>query len=453
MSARLSDLDLPPVIGLLISEKLHEVDTPQALARRLTDHGLVKDLTDQASRTFGQYRYEEDRLPGDNQLLLTPSASMDPFSSIGKCTDRKCRIGFADSFLRSLGLYADKIAVTDFFTGVFLDDTVVADELYTELAVLRRLLPLITHRILRFNSSVLRFCETHYQANEDLVRRTTQSMASRVRSDFAVDIVTGRNDVLVCVKSPLLGIGEEDGLAQLFRLTPRERAQHVRDIGEFTRRKRLTKRLLELILGRLAPAMENDVRGSLAALTNAGRTRSALATGSRIESLWLAELDGRGPAMTSVENWESLRSLQLPWVNELTADQIIDLRGEAASALPRLRALLAKRFGDMGDDSDKRVSDVLAELRVDALDVEAELQASRPIRSLAYRVGTEALAISLVIYGLAVQAPVAVAGGVATLLNAIAHSREEERQTKDHKKLLSKPAYVLVKAKELRARH
>ena len=63
------------------------------------------------------------------------------------------------------------------------------------------------------------------------------------------------------------------------------------------------------------------------------------------------------------------------------------------------------------------------------------------------------LAFSLVLYGLTSGAPGVVATGVGALLATLAHLHIGERESeREHYKLISRPAYVLLKAREILSR-
>ena len=161
MNGRITDKDLPPVVKILISEGLHELPSADALYRALADGGLWNDLCAQAQGSIRGYEYEEFKPQSRGQLVFTPSASLDPFSNVSKCSSISCRLSLADSFVRSLGLYADRIVVTDYFTSAFLQtdraSRGLAEELFKDLAILRKLLLFIKEGVIKFGTPAWAF--------------------------------------------------------------------------------------------------------------------------------------------------------------------------------------------------------------------------------------------------------------------------------------------------------
>lgn len=125
------------------------------------------------------------------------------------------------------------------------------------------------------------------------------------------------------------------------------------------------------------------------------------------------------------------------------------LRQEASKALPRLRELLRTELILPAAD-DKKVEEVVAQLRSQALEVDAELDALRLPKERHFRVGMGGLAMSFVVYGLATQSPQLIAGSLAALLATLVHLRNTERNhDSEVAKLTSKPAYALLRARQL----
>ena len=129
------------------------------------------------------------------------------------------------------------------------------------------------------------------------------------------------------------------------------------------------------------------------------------------------------------------------------------LRDEASKALPRLRELLRTRVNEPDDDKSNRLGQTVAELRSQALEVEAELDGLKPKKERNYKLGMTGLAASFVIYGLATQSPAVVATSLATLLATFAHLRNAERaHDAEATRLVSTPSYALLKARQILAK-
>src|SRR5439155_8914103 len=65
-------------------------------------------------------------------------------------------------------------------------------------------------------------------------------------------------------------------------------------------------------------------------MATASASHSTFASGSRVEAAFLSYLEGRRPG-SDIANWESLRSVELPWVRRLSPAQIVELRHGAGA--------------------------------------------------------------------------------------------------------------------------
>jgi hypothetical protein len=153
--------------------------------------------------------------------------------------------------------------------------------------------------------------------------------------------------------------------------------------------------------------------------------------------------------MEQLQRWESLRTVELPWLHELTAEEIIRLREEAGRALPRLRDLILSRVTSPTAEP-CNVSDVIAELRDQAAEVENEFESLNLVRQRRFGAGVGALAMLMVVYGFASHVPQVVGTAGAALLAILAHLRNTEREQDATLSMLeARPAYALLKAKQL----
>jgi hypothetical protein len=136
-------------------------------------------------------------------------------------------------------------------------------------------------------------------------------------------------------------------------------------------------------------------------------------------------------------------------VQKLSPADVVHLREQAATALPRLRGLLSRRLSAPADDSDARIFDAVAELRSEAAEVESELRNLRLTRERGFRTLTGGLGLTIAIYGVAAGfvAPAVGLGSLLSLLGLIhAAERQDEKRADE---LKSRPGYVLLKARDL----
>jgi len=185
-------------------------------------------------------------------------------------------------------------------------------------------------------------------------------------------------------------------------------------------------------------------------MESATYTNSALVAESRLETLYINELRREVVKFRDIYQWESERSIKLPWVSELTTNELLRLREEASDALPKLRTLLSQKLNNVGED---QVKNIVEELRAQVTEVENEFTKLSLPKEARYRVGMSTLAASFVVYGLiagATGSPGAAATSIAGLLATAAHLRGTERE-QDAKVagLKCMPAFVLLKAKSL----
>jgi hypothetical protein len=198
--------------------------------------------------------------------------------------------------------------------------------------------------------------------------------------------------------------------------------------------------------------LREHVETLLGDMLSARQLGGVLASGSRLGLLALKRTEAAAIAPNEVEQWEALRTVRLPWVDHLSASEILRLREEAAAALPRLRSLVAQKLAAPGNN-EQQLKQLLAELRDQAIEVKAELDNLKWYRERGFRTLSGTLGISVAVYGLAAGfvTPAVALGSLLSMLG-IVHSAERQDE-RDHAKIISKPGYVLMKARELAHHH
>ncbi|MGB6068349.1 MAG: hypothetical protein WBG50_26365 [Desulfomonilaceae bacterium] len=131
----------------------------------------------------------------------------------------------------------------------------------------------------------------------------------------------------------------------------------------------------------------------------------------------------------------------------MSIDEALILREEAASALPRLREQLNTKLLAKPQPSEEEIFNLISELREESATVEAEL---RVLGKGRFAPLTGGLGIVVFGVGYAVGAgilpPIAVAGLLALLGQVYVSAHKDDQQERN---LTSKPAYALLKAKEI----
>ena len=316
---------LPPVVQLILrepptSEELGDLELFRKYVRR-----LMPEFRAQAEWTASNFQYPRDqRDPQIQGFVIRPSTGLDPFSHFGKCFEPACRILNAQHVARSVGLYGDTVLMADRFTSAFLHgQRLTADylaHLATLISVLLTLRPLFEAGVFRFYESARGFCELHARQFFAQVDEATEKVLHDVRKEIQFELVADK----------YLGISHEPSLVYRHVLTKRDLAKlskgvSVEELGMAAYRKGVSAMVFESFLD----------------LQNASDFKAVTFSDSRV-SLLTAQFVERGSRYDEPEIWEASRSAVLPWVRDLSVAQIVQLREEAAGALPRLRAAMGK---------------------------------------------------------------------------------------------------------------
>ena len=196
--------------------------------------------------------------------------------------------------------------------------------------------------------------------------------------------------------------------------------------------------------------LQRKVQSLFIEMSSCHETHSVVLSGSRHESLVFAEIQETRPPLNHIDNWETLRSVNLPWISELSPNDILLLRNESKNALPQLRRLLSEKLNTPSERTEAHIRKVVLELQAQAAEVQAELEGLALTKERRYRLGMGGLGISFVIYGLFIGHPTVAATGIASMLALLAHLRSHEiSNDKKIAKLSTTPGFVLFKAKQI----
>lgn len=416
---------VPPVVSLLLAESFDGVHTGPGVRRKLTP--MMRELSQQAEWSLENYRYFDSDVAAASDFVVRPSGALDPFTTLESCGGVACLFRTAEQFARSVGLLSDRIVLPDVFTPHFLDTRALNDQnahsLLQKIVVLERLRPLIEAGIVVFN-------DLPVQADNPTEQEQIADAAAQVLDQIESELKFVREGRIV-----------EISTGRLFH-RPLHKSFHIPNGREHETTREL---------GRAAfiPELIRDLEDILQDLREAGRTRAVLAAGSRLGVLAVRALENRMPELKTLDAWEATRSIDLPWVDSLTPQEVVHLRAEAADALPRLRALVAKHIGRAGDDSDQRVAELVRELRVESAEVESELKTLKWTRQRGFRTLTGTLGLTIAVYGVSSGfVPPSVALGSLLSLLGILHSAERQDE-REHDQIASRPGYLLLQARDL----
>lgn len=425
-SSMLTDSPYTPPWVLLLLSTLARSTSWEDNRRRIKD--LLPELRAQCEvfELENLKRADDDSHSGRYEVHL--HGALDLFTGAG-CSMLECRQLAADQLARSFGLLADRVWLTDTLTSRFLNfgrvtnrklDSLVADTL-----VLSHLIPLIDAGIVRFRSPWIATCQSCAASFSQEVEHATDAVRRVFRREFRIEDRGEGNYVAHTGKS------YEPPLVYRALRKPGIPIPTARQFAE--------------------SEIQDAMRSTFWAAREASLTRGSIATNSRIGIAGLLELEGRLLDRSSILALEHEREITLPWVSELDAQQIVQLREEASEALPGFRSAIASALTPQSasQGTSTRVSDVISNLRGQALEVRAELSTKRKSSARFWKTTYGLLGLGVSAYGVAFdQAATGVAGLLPVIQLLIDHKRGHES---DVSQLHSKPGYVLVKAQDLLA--
>jgi hypothetical protein len=385
---------------------------------------IVPDLKVQ-SFAFESQNVSRTEPPKQTSFNIHLHGALDLLSGHG-CTALECRVAAAERLARSIGLIADQVWLTDLLSDEVMRmgraTNAAIDRLMQHAVVLAPLLPLIEARIIRFRSPWIATCESCKQEFEHKVEATTEEVIKVFRRDFKVERRKGGGFFVSTGKAfePKLFL-HSVSTAPRGMPSNREYAVH---------------------------AVAREVRQVLWVAREASMTGGSVFTNSRVGLAGLLQWEGRLLDRKSLLLFDSDRAFEVPWVSQLSAKQILQLREEASLALPAFRERLARALVQTGPEVSIQGSrELISELRAQAAEVRAELSVKRAKSARYWKTVYGVLGLALSAYGVATDQVVpGVAGLLPILQLLISHKTGHEA---DVAKLTARPGYVLVKAQDL----
>lgn len=357
-----------------------------------------------------------------------PHGALNLMSGDG-CVALECRIAAAERLARSLGLFADRIWITDHVSteimGIGRATNNSIDRLIHHAVALAPLLPLMKAGIVRFRSPWLPTCASCSEEFESEVERTTQAVLRTFTRQVKVE------------KKPSGGFFATTGN---FFVPPVVHHSYATDPDAVP----TSRAYAESLIAR-------EVRRILWAAREAAFTRGTVFSNSRVALAGMLHCDERLPASArDLRVLEDSRAFDLPWVTELTPEQVLQLREEASQAVPVLRELLARvATGNSSTDCESAAQLVIADLRAQAEEVRAELSAKKRKSARYWRTAYGILGLGISAYGVGTNQTLAAVSGLLPLIQLlIEHRTSHEAETEQ---LKTRPGYVLVKAQDLLA--
>jgi hypothetical protein len=342
------------------------------------------------------------------------------------CVMPKCRVAAAERLARSFGLIADQVWLTDHLStevmGMGRPTNAAIDRLMQQTLALAPLLPLIEARIIRFRSPWIATCEGCKKKFEDRVEATSQEVLKVFRRDFKVKRRKDGGFFVITGKAFEPEVVLHSASTSSKRI-PSNRECAVREVA-------------------------GQVSQVLWTAREASMTGGSIFTNSRVGLSGLLHGEGRLPDRKTLLLFDGDRAFEVPWVSQLSPEQILQLRQEASLALPVFRERLARALAQTGPEVSIQSSrELISELRAQAAEVRAELSVKRTKSARYWKTTYGVLGLALSAYGVATDQIVpGVAGLLPILQLLISHKTGHEA---DVAKLTTRPGYVLVKAQDL----
>jgi hypothetical protein len=416
---------VPPSIWLIMNE-LSKSKSYEDGRKRLKD--MLPELRSQSEafelRNVTRDAYDRDPMRFDVHL----HGALDLFNGQG-CSSGPCRVEAAKRIARSVGLIADRVWLTDTLSPKFINFGRVTnaklDAVMLDAFVLFTLLPMIMAGIFKFRPPFMptcRSCAGKFDAELEAVIAAVKKTFGR---DFKIKHCdnggylgyTGK-----CFDSELIF----NNVGYNFEQAPTARA-----FGE--------------------QVITREVQSALYVAREAALTGGSLFTNSRVGLSGLLQREGRLPDRRTLLMLEQERDFNVPWVSELDAAQILQLRQEASTALPAFREKIAKALcvsPSVGLPSSISTT-IVQELREQAAEVRGELIAKRGNSSKYWKTTYGLIGLGLSAYGIASDQILPGVGGLLPIINLLIN--HQTGYETDIVKLTSRPGFVLVKAQDILA--
>lgn len=416
--------DVPPAIHLLLSLLGESTDWA---GLRKSIRACLKDLQTQSIA----YESSPERNPKKANVLhfeVHLHGGLDLFDGKGACADLECRLLAADRIIRSMGLIADRIWLTDFISEKFFDfgraTNEKIDRIIVDTFVLARLAPLIDAGIIRFRSPWRSACSNCLEHFEDEV----DEISKEVTRKFAREAKFLNQDK----DKSVLSTGRFFEPSLIYRVNTHEGPKpRLRDITE--------------------SVVREQIRSAMWTSRDASAYGGSVFSNSRVGLSGILSQEGRFEDRKQLMLLDHDRAVQIPWVSSLNGNQILQLREEASNALPIFREKMAKTLTleDNKESSTSKSKEFMDELREQAIEVRAELSVTQKSSARFWKSTYGLLGLGISAYGVAHDQVVPGVGGLLPLINLlINHASGSE---KDLDKLTHRPGYVLVKAQDLLA--
>jgi hypothetical protein len=192
--------------------------------------------------------------------------------------------------------------------------------------------------------------------------------------------------------------------------------------------------------------IEDEVRRALWVSRQAAGTGGSIFSNSRVGLAGLLTQEGRLDGAGQLQLLDQQRSFDVPWVSALNARQIVELRAEASSALPRFRERMARTLSQPDETRTKAIESIY-ELREEAAQVRAELNVAQKSSARFWKTTYALLGFGVSAYGIGADQPLAGVAGLLPVIQLLINHRLGHG--KEVEGLKARPGYVLVCAQDI----
>lgn len=433
------DMELPPVVSLILGETLEDVSGPEELSARLKPE-LWAELRRQAEWSVSHFDYGV--VPPGAGFVSTPIATLNPVSQFPHRPDQENVDKATSLFARTAALYSDITIIADPFTHLFVPGHMHTYELmFAHIRTLNQLAPFLRAGVVQFAGPVGGALMKLPADVEARVQSSARVMVEQQADQLETYLHYYDGQPALMIRGlPMEQYGwftphwlsRED----LEALPPEAMTREIVKLGE---KSEVVRRMAARRFSSFLVAIAREV-----GLTTAIGSIPTIGFASDLQLL--SRIGQPDPNNGGAQDLTDINSVNLPWVSALTADELLRLRERADRSLPRLRVLIAEKLRS----SSSNEADISAELRAQAVEVEQEFRRLASSRDNLYRVGIEALALALFAYGISTEVPSIIASTVGAFLATMVHARavanESAAKTKE---LAGHPAFALVQAKQL----
>lgn len=420
------DLDsVPPAIPLLVIEVLGKSNSPKDAYDRLKN--LWPEIQSQSRFHMENFSLAAPKNRRPDELNIYLDGGLNLFDARVGCADIDCRLEAARHLARSLALVGDTLWITDYLTEQFLEHGKVDDEklyrILTDTLVLSELFPLIAAGIIKFRSPWRSVCESCNNAFDTQVEEMVEDSLKEYSSEFDIE--------KMCGGGYALHTGGTYHPSMVLRVYPTKwlGAQRTPTAEEAKRN-----------------VAHTAIRSALWTCDEASKGNGVLFSNSAIGMAAFVKREQKLEGRSSLRAFDERRSVQIPWVTELNASQIVELRSEASKALPALRELLARHL-TVAKTEDKNPGALIDELRWQAVETRNELENVQGHAGRYWKAAYATVGLSISAYGLGTDGVIPSLGGLLPILHLLIEHKGGSKKEVD--RLQRRPGYVLVKAQDI----